>query len=162
MAGSQAPPTAPHAATLDASFVIGLCAREPGKYAKAQAELGRRIAAGCSLHAPHLLIMEACHVLCKKQDAGETTPQEHAAALVSLQTLSSLIIFPLRGDAQLLARAEQMRGGYGCSRSADSFYLALAEQLAACGSSELLTFDAGQQRQAAAVAPGVTVTLLTA
>ena len=151
----------PHPVTLDASFVIGLCAREPKKYTKAQVELSHRIANGCPLHAPHLMIMEATYVLCGKQQSGELTHAEHATAVVNLQLLSAGIIFPTGGDVVLLPRAEQMRQSYGCSRSADSFYIALAEQLAASGASELLTFDAGQQKQAAAVSPNITVILLT-
>ncbi len=150
----------PHPVTLDASFVIGLCAREPTKYVKAQLELSRRIANGCPLHAPHLMIMETSFVLCGKQQSGELTQDEHAAAVVNLQLLSAAIDFPTGGDAALLTRAEQIRRGYGCSRSADCFYIALAEQMAASGPSELLTFDVGQHRQAAAVSSGIVVTLL--
>lgn len=155
-------PDGPHSVTLDASFIIGICAKEPRKYVQAQMELSRRIADGCSLHAPHLMIMETTYVLCGKQQSVELTQVEHAAAIVNLELLSSGIIFPAGGDRTLLARAEQMRHGYGCSRSADCFYIALAEQLAALGPSELLTFDVGLQRQAAAVSPRITVTLLTA
>lgn len=149
-------------ATLDASFVVGICAREPKKLVQAQTELGQRIAAGYSLHAPHLMLMEAAFVLCKKQQASEFTPAEYAAAVINLQTFSASLTFPSGGDMTLLVHAEQMRQGYGCSHSADAFYIALAEQLAALGPSELLTFDAGQQKQAAAVSPSITVTLLTA
>ncbi len=152
--------TAPHPVILDASFVIGICAREPKKYVSAQTELGLRIAKGCPLHAPHLLIMEAAYVLCGKQQSGELTQAEHTAAVANLGLLSTTIVFPKEGDTALLARAEQIRQGYGCSRSADCFYIALAEQLALSGISELITFDAGQEKQAAA-SPGVTVTLLT-
>ena len=148
--------------TLDASFVIGICANEPNKVVKAQAELSQRIANGETIHAPHLLLMEAVFVLCGKQQAGTLTQTQHSQALASLQNLASTLVFPSGGDIVLLIRAEQMRQGYGCSHSADCFYLALAEQLAASGPSELLTFDAGQQKQAAAVSPNVTVTLLTA
>lgn len=151
----------PHSVTLDASFVIGLCAREPGKYPKAQAALQQRVVDGCSLHAPHLLVMETAYVLCGKQQAAVITPAEYAAAVANLQTVLTIVEFPAGGDVALYARAEQMRQGYGCSRSADGFYIALAENLAASGPSELLTFDAGQQSQAASVAPIVTVTLLT-
>lgn len=152
--------TGSHPVILDASFVIGICAREPKKYVAAQTELGLRIAGGCPLHAPHLLIMEAAYVLCGRQQSGELTQAEHTAATANLGLLSTTIIFPDNGDITLLARAEQLRQGYGCSRSADCFYIALAEQLALSGTVELITFDAGQQRQAAA-SPGVTVTLLT-
>ncbi len=114
-------------ATLDASFVVGICAKAPDKYLKAQAELSRRISEGCPLHAPHLLIMEATYVLCGKQKNNELTEAEHGVAVSNLQMLASSLIFPADSDASLLLRAEQIRRGYGCSRSADCFYLALAE-----------------------------------
>lgn len=155
-------PTQTLSATLDASFVIGICAREPRKLIQARTVLNQRIAAGYSLHSPHLMIMEAVFVLCKKQQASEFTPAEYAAAVINLQTFSASLTFPIGSDMTLLVRAEQMRQGYGCSHSADSFYIALAEQLAARGPSELLTFDVGQQKQAAAVSPIIAVTLLTA
>ena len=154
-------PSGVQCVVLDASFVIGLCAKEPGKYPKAQVALRQRIVAGCTLHAPHLLVMEAAYVLCGKLQAGALTVAEHAAAVANLQSVMTLITFPLGGDAALIRRAEHIRQGYGCSRSADSFYIALADSLAVPNSSELLTFDVGQQSQAAALAPGVGVTLLT-
>ncbi len=155
-------PTSSSSVTLDASFVIGLCANEPEKGVKAQTELNQRIADGSVLHAPHLLLMEAVFVLCGKLRAGTLTQPQHSQANASLHALASVIQFPDGGDITLLLRADQMQQGYGCSHSADCFYIALAEQLAAAGSSELLTFDAGQQKQAAAVSPNVKVTLLTA
>lgn len=151
----------PYSVTLDASFVIGLCAQEPSKYSKAQAALRQRIVAGCTFHAPHLLVMEAAYVLCGKQQSAALTPAEYTAAVVNLQSVLARLRFPAGGDVTLFARAEQIRQGYGCSRSADGFYIALAERLAASGPSELLTFDVGQQSQAASVAPIVIVTLLT-
>jgi len=146
--------------TLDASFVIGLCAKEPGKYPTALAALRQRILAGYTLHAPHLLVMEVVYVLCNKLQSATLTPTEHLTALANLHSLVTMLIFPASGDAVLISRAEQIRQGYGCSRSADSFYIALAELLAIAGPSELLTFDRGQQMHAA-LPPGVTVILLT-
>jgi len=147
--------------TLDASFVIGLSAKKPGKYVKAQAELRQRVTGGCSLFAPHLLVMEATFVLCGKLNNGALTLPEHAAALANLHTLLARINFLPAGDSALLARAEQLRQGLGCSRSADGFYIALAEHLATTGPSELLTFDVGQQKQAITRAPTIIATLLT-
>ena len=65
------------------------------------------------------------------------------------------------GDSSLLTRAEQICQGYGCSRSADTFYIALAEQLAHQGTTELITFDVDQSKMAAAFAPIVSVRLLS-
>lgn len=145
---------------LDASFVSGLCDKEPSKFREAQELLRMRVEAGCTLHAPHLLVMECSYVLCRKLYAGTLTAAEHAAAVANFQSMAQIINFPGGGDAALSDRAELMRSGYGCSRSADSFYIALAESLAAQQISEILTFDIGQQRQATAVAPSVIVTLL--
>ncbi len=150
----------PASVTLDASFVIGLCAKEPSKYAKAQAELRQRVSSGCSFFAPHLLVMESAFVLCGKLQNGTLAVVEHSVALANRHTMLARIIFLPSGDASLLLRAEQLRHSYGCSHSADGFYIALAEHLATIGPSELLTFDTGQQKQAMAHAPTVTTTLL--
>jgi len=56
---------------------------------------------------------------------------------------------PPTGDKSLIERAEEIRGAFGCSRSADGIYLALAEELNAAMSTELVTFDAGMLNQAA-------------
>jgi predicted nucleic acid-binding protein len=69
---------------------------------------------------------------------------------------------PPGGDAAPAYRAEQIRGSYGCSRSADGLYIALAEKLAQANLTELVTFDAGMQQQSAVAAPNVTVRLLVA
>ena len=145
---------------VDASVIIALCAKEPDKYEKTRAALQGHIEDGAALHAPHLVVMETLYVLCSKRQAQVLTDTEHAAAIANFDSALTIISFPSDGDASLIARAERIRQGYGCSRSADSLYIALAEQLAASGPAELLTFDAGQQRQAAENAPSVTVTLL--
>jgi predicted nucleic acid-binding protein len=67
---------------------------------------------------------------------------------------------PPSGDAALIARAEQIRNGYGCSHSADGIYIALAEELSQSGATELLTFDTDLPKQAARNAPTVKVNLL--
>jgi hypothetical protein len=71
------------------------------------------------------------------------------------------VMGPPNGDRALIARAEQLRGSYGCTRSADGIYLALAEELAKAGPAEIVTFDAGLEQQAKQTAPTVQVTLLT-
>ena len=154
------PASDPHRVVVDASFVVALCAKEPGRFAQALEAVTARTAAGCKLYAPHLLAMEALYALCKKQVAGTLTAAEYPEAVGNLELAWEDIQPPLAGDASLIAAAERIREGYGCSRSADSMYIALAEQLAESGSVELLTFDAAQARQAAAAAPSVTVTLL--
>ncbi|MGH9752972.1 MAG: hypothetical protein ACREA2_09325 [Blastocatellia bacterium] len=72
----------------------------------------------------------------------------------------TLISTPASGDAPLIRRAKEIQSGYGCSRSADSLYIALTEALASSGAAELLTLDAGFINQAAKNAPSVKVNLL--
>ena len=67
------------------------------------------------------------------------------------------VLPPPNGEASLIHRAEQIGSGYGCSRSADGLYIALAEELTATRPTILLTFDQGLPNQAAANAPTVTV-----
>ena len=59
-----------------------------------------------------------------------------------------------------MARAEAIRAGYSCRRSADGIYIALAEQLTAVMPTTLLTFDQDMKSQAAKNAPTVTVVTL--
>jgi predicted nucleic acid-binding protein len=146
--------------TIDASFLIALCAREPDKYPKAYSQLGQYVHAGCQFFAPGVLVAEVLFVLCRKLMDGSLTPTEHAQAVQSLVVYLRAIAPPPRGDAALAARAEQLRGTYGCSHSADGLYLALAEELATLGTAELVTFDVGLQKQAAKHAPTVAVRLL--
>lgn len=70
------------------------------------------------------------------------------------------ILPPPRGDASLITRAEEVRSGYGCSRSADGIYIALAEELARQGPTNLLTFDQDLENQAKQNAPTVSVHLI--
>ncbi len=70
------------------------------------------------------------------------------------------VLPPPSGDKRLIRRAEQIGAGYGCSRSADGIYLALAEQLSQTMPTILLTFDTGMPNQAAKNAPSVNVQVL--
>jgi predicted nucleic acid-binding protein len=137
-----------------------LCSKEPGRWVAAHDALLTRAAHGDTLHAPHAIVTEALFALCRKLADGRLTVLEHDEALDSLCDVLADVTFPPDGDAALISAAERIRDGYGCSRSADSLYIALAEHLAAGGPVELLTFDEGQVHQAAATAPTVTVTLL--
>ena len=155
-------PSNPQFVVIDASALIGLCASEPDKLALVQAALQDYVQQSATFHVPHLIVMETLYILCRKRQNGSLTEAQHIAAVALLQSAMTTIEPPANGDASLIARAEAMRGAYGCSRSADSMYIALAERLSAVGSTELLTFDAGQKQQAAAMAPTVTVNLLVA
>jgi hypothetical protein len=123
-------------------------------------ELRQYAAAGYQFYAPGVVIAESLFVLCKKLEAKDISAQDHASAIADLCMYMSTILPPPNGDGSLVARAEQIRQTYECRRSADGLYLALTEELAAGGTSELLTFDGGMENQAQAGAPTVKVRLL--
>jgi predicted nucleic acid-binding protein len=154
-------PSNPSFVTLDASFVVAYCAKEPNRDVKAKAQIVQYANAGKQLYAPGTLVAEVLFAFCRKLAAGDLTPVEHTAALKSFETIMQVVLPPPHGEPALIARADQIRGSYSCSRSADGIYLALAEALAQHGLSELVTFDQGMVNQAAAAAPNVSVTLLT-
>lgn len=136
------------AVVVDASVVIALCAREPDKIASAEEKLAEYAADGSKFFAPGGLIMECLYVFCKKLKDGVLTPIEHAAAVHALITFMAAVDPPPSGDKALIARAESIRGSLGCSRSADSIYLALADELGKICSTEVVTFDTGMKKQA--------------
>ncbi|MSP59396.1 MAG: PIN domain-containing protein [Myxococcales bacterium] len=118
---------------LDASVVIELLLGLP-----AAAAIGRRLAGGPSLHAPHLLDIEVAHVLRRYHAVGELGSARAAAAFDSLAALGIV----RHSHQLLLPRIWQLRHNL---TAYDAAYLALAEVLAA----PLLTLDAGL-----AAAPG--------
>jgi len=154
------PASSPASVVVDASFLIALSAKEPGREARAHAHLAAYGAGGSQLYAPGVLVAECLYVLCKKLEAGLLTASQHHQAVLSLETYAGTIASPPGGEGPLVLRAEQLRGSYSCRRSADSLYLALAEALAASGTVELVTFDAGIQNQAAAARLVIAVRVL--
>ncbi len=148
------------AVVLDANVLIALCAREQDKFSKAKTTFDDYLVQGWRYHAPAVLLAETLYILCGKLQNGELTPVSHAQAIQLLQRYLLLISPPPSGDFSLAARAEAIRQSYGCSRSADGIYIALAEELARYGPTELLTFDQGMVNQAAKNAPTVKVNLL--
>jgi predicted nucleic acid-binding protein len=155
------PPSSPPAVVIDANVLIALCAREPDTYPVALAQMRQYVQDGCVAYATGVLVAEALYGLCRKLQSGAMTPAEHQRAILHLCVRMRGIRPPPIGDAALTARAEQIRGTYGCSRSADGLHIALAEQLAQAGPTELVTFDADLQSQTATAAPTVTIRLLT-
>lgn len=146
---------------MDASTMIALCAQEPGRYAVATAEINNYAQAGALFYAPNVIVSESQYALCRRFTIGLLTQAEHMQAVQSLNARMQGVLPPPNGERSLLLRAEQLRDGYGCSRSADSLYIALAEELAQRGQTRLLTFDQGLPNQAARNAPTVSVHLLT-
>jgi predicted nucleic acid-binding protein len=140
--------------------LVALCAKEPHRYETAHSALADRIGQGCTLYAPHLIVMEVLYVLCRRRESGALTPGDHDDAVANLVSAMSAVVLPAQGDVVFVERAEELREGYGCSRSADSLYLALAESLAREGAVELLTYDGGLRTQAARWVPSLAVTVL--
>ncbi len=150
----------PGAVVIDANVVIAICAKETGKEPLALAELAKYSSLGYQFYAPGLLISEALYVLCGQEQSGTLTSADYAHAVTELENLTIGILPPPQGDSSLVQRAAAIRLGYGCSRAADSIYLALAEALTRARPTVLLTFDRGVPNQAARNASTITVHVL--
>lgn len=151
----------PGAIVIDANVVIAICAKETAREPLALTELARYSSRGYQFYAPGVLISEALYVLCGQEQSGALTAADYASAVIELENLVSGMLPPPRGDAALVGRAAAIRTSYGCSRAADSIYLALAEELTQTRPTVLLTFDQGLPNQATRNAPTVTVQVLT-
>ncbi len=145
---------------IDANVLIGICAREQDKLVTAEAALLDYSTRGWLFHAPGVIVAEVLYILCGKLQGGQLDPAAHQEAVESFQDQMKAILPPPRGDASLIARAEEIRHSYGCSHSADGLYIALAEGISQTVTTELLTFDEGMSKQAAKNAPTVKVNLL--
>lgn len=148
------------AAVLDASFVVGFCAKEANKFVGIQAKLDFYAANGWELYAPGVLSGEVMYALCKKRTEQGMPEKDYDDAVLVFTALMQDILPPPRGEVAILARANEIQDGYGCSRTSDSFYIALAEHLQTLGTAELATTDAGMKTQAQSKAPSVIVDLL--
>ena len=146
---------------IDANVLIAICSKEVGRHIKAEDRLKYYGQQGWRLYAPGVIVAETLYVLCGKHQNGLLTSSEYATSIQTFQIYMGAINMPPSGDGALIKRAEDIRSGYGCSRSADSIYLALAEELLKSGPGELLTFDQDLQKQAARNAPTVAIHLLT-
>jgi predicted nucleic acid-binding protein len=157
----MSPPSDPPAAVIDASIMVALCAREARGYAAARQQMRQYARGGFVAYAPNVIIAETLFALCHKLQDKRITSEQHARFIRHLRVRMRGILPPPLGEAALIERAEQIRGSYGCSRSADSLYIALAEQLAQTRRTELVTLDTAIPAWAACAAPSVTVRLLT-
>jgi hypothetical protein len=94
---AAAPSSSPPSVTLDASFLIGYCAKEPTKFARAQTELTRYSNDGWAFFAPGVILAESLFVLCKKLQDGSLTPVEHTQAVQSLEMILKAVKPPPGG-----------------------------------------------------------------
>lgn len=141
----------------DANILIALCAKEP-KQTTAEKALETYANDGWDFYAPNIIVAEVLYVLCQKHQAGTLTGKAYEEAIENFQDQMKAI--KTISDADLIKRAFEIQQSYGCSRSADSIYIALAEHLAKSNIVEIVTFDAGLVNQAAKNAPSVKVNVL--
>lgn len=96
-----------------------------------------------------MIVGECLYVFCRKLALGELTPATYATAVTDLEDLIRGVRPPPGGEHSLVASAARLGGGLTCTKSNDSLYLALAEQLVARGEVvEVVTFDDDQARRA--------------
>jgi hypothetical protein len=108
-----------------------------------------------------MIFAEVLFAFCRKLTEGILDAASHKKAVddFRLSFLPKLLPPPM-GDAALYARAEEIRSGYNCLHTTDSFYLALTEEPAKRGPAEFLTLDKRVVNVAAKNAPAVKVNLL--
>lgn len=145
----------------DANVLIALCAKEIDKLQTAETAFEDYTNQGYEFFASSVLVAEVIFVLCQKLAGGLLSQLEHDKAIDNFTDYLRGITLTPNGEASLLKRAVEIRDGYGCSRSSDGLYLALAEKLSTTHATEIVTFDKGFINQAAKNAPTVKVNLLT-
>lgn len=114
----------------DANVLIALCARENDKLQTAQTAVDDYTNQGYEFFAPSVLVAEVIFVLCQKLADGALTQPKYEKAIKAFEYYLNFISLSPNGEASLLKRAIEIREGYGCSRSSDGLYIALAEELA--------------------------------
>ena len=155
----MSPTNNPDAVVVDASVMVSISSKEAATYLAAENAFDVYTKNGWEFFAPNVIVAEVIFALCQKLAAGVLTAAEHEKAVESFLDLMKNISMP-NDETDLVKRAVEIRETYGCSRSSDSLYIALAEELAKTRTVELLTFDKGMKNQAAKNAPTVTVNVL--
>jgi predicted nucleic acid-binding protein len=151
------PTTSTKIAIPDANILIALCAKEP-KQSKAEKALKDYANDGWEFYAPNIIVAEVLYVLCQKHQGGTLTDKACEEAVENFQDQMKAV--KTTSDADLIKRAFEIQQSYGCSRSADGIYIALAEHLAKSYTVEIVTFDGGLVNQAAKNAQSVKVNVL--
>ncbi|HLA94618.1 MAG TPA: type II toxin-antitoxin system VapC family toxin [Pyrinomonadaceae bacterium] len=149
--------TSSNALILDANIIIAVCSKEPTALL-IESTLENYSTDGWEFFAPGIIVAEVLYILCQKLQNDLLTPQSYAEAVDNFQ--DQMKVTQTSDDSLIIERAKEIQSGYGCSRSADSIYIALAEDLAKTRTVELLTFDRGMVNQAAKNAPTVTIKVL--
>lgn len=148
------------AVVVDANVAIAIACKETGRAVVATQFLSQQLRAGYRLFAPGAIVVETLFVLCRKQASGVLSPSDYAAAVNRFDRFVQRVLPPPSGDNSLVLRGEQIVATYGCSRSADGIYIALAEALSVQYPTVLAIFDADMPKQAAKNAASVTIRVL--
>lgn len=151
------PKNSPNTLIIDANIIIAVCSKEPTAI-KILSALGKYAEDDCEFFAPNVSVAEVLYILCQKMSNGLLQPKAYEDAIENFRDqMKTIQTLP---DAQFIQRAKEIQKSYGCSRSADSIYISLAEELAKTRTAELFTLDRGMVNQAAKNAPTVTVKVL--
>jgi predicted nucleic acid-binding protein len=149
----------PNTLVVDANILISISSKEALTHIVAENELKTYANNGWEVVAPHIIVAESIFALCQKFTSGILTQVDYEKAIDDLNNYLSAIEMPF-SDAYLMKRAVEIRKNYGCSRSSDGIYLALAEELSKTRTTEILTFDAGFTNQIKNNAPTINLKLL--
>ena len=153
----MSPTSNSNALITDANIIISVCSKEPTAVV-ARSALENYAKNSWEFFAPNVIVAEVLYILCQKFQNGLLTAKAYDEAVENFQ--DQMKVTQTFSDAQFIKRAKEIQNGYGCRRSADSIYIALAEDLAKTRTVEILTFDRGMINQAAKNAPTVTVKVL--
>ncbi|MGI8640657.1 MAG: type II toxin-antitoxin system VapC family toxin [Pyrinomonadaceae bacterium] len=146
-------------AVIDASILVSIASKEAATYLIAENAFDTYAKNGWEFFAPNVVVGEVIFALCQKFTAEVLTEAEYEKAVATFLDLMKNITTP-NDEMALVKRAVEIRQSYGCSRSSDGLYIALAEDLAKTRTVELLTFDKGMINQAAKNAPTIIVKVL--
>ena len=147
------------AAIIDASILVSIASKETPTHLPAEAAFRAYSQNGWEFFAPNVIVPEVMFALCQKLTGELLTRQDYEQAVKSFLDYMTILSTP-DDETGLVKRAIEIREGYGCSRSSDGLYMALAEDLAKTRTVELFTLDSGMVNQAAKNAPTVTVKVL--
>ncbi len=148
------------AVVIDANIIISISSKEAKTFRIAENAFNKYAADGCEFFAPSIIVAEGMFALCNKLKDGILTQNTHDKAVESFTDYMKIIETP-SDESSLIKRAVEIRGTYGCSRSSDGIYIALAEELSQNRTTEPLTFGKGMQNQIVSHAPTVNLNLLT-
>ena len=149
----------PNAVVIDACILVSISSNEACSYKIAEKSFDTYAMNGWEFFAPNVIISEGMFALCKKLNANILTAKDHDKAVESYLDYTSFISLH-NNESSLMKRAVEIRKGYGCSRSADGIYIALAEELTKSRTTEFLTLDGGMKNQISNSAPTVNLNLL--